>query len=791
MAWHNSTAPYEFFEDSLDQDFELFPSTQTTVHTSSTSLPVNIAASSGERYSGYRYGAQNSMPSTKKEEAWLSWCYTSTDQDMHFLPVMKARNKPLISDSGYGSVDYTDRHAAENEQAASTEPIEVTAYCEVCFEESEKRRYFNNNADRRKHMLTHTRPFKCDVSGCDNLNGFASPHDLARHKKTCHSVLTVKTSKFYYRCAAPSCQKKDKIWPRKDNFKAHLEGTHRYDEAEVAELLTKSECTPDSVQLSDITGRQKTKRRKITTKHRSRKALSLDGGESDTGASPSEEAQESFEPTDIWPRHIVRDPVLSTSTSYSSNFSMSGHQGLANPPSILISHDSDYVCDPLEMMDTSADFMDDVHSPYLMIGIPSSPDDMERPSAGYGSSTYADSLFESDEEDMNTDTEFDIDLRDCNTVFKPLLGPAVQCLLMAYFSSRQNAPGNSGEQSSNSSYPSSFDGHPGSNGFGSSNFTLPSVGNKRRRNTGGEDDENEDEKTPKRKSRAPRSDDDLPPLACPFVKFDPLKHDKCYTFVLKGISRVKQHLERVHSIPAHCPRCYAVFRNNAEARDKHVREGICQTVPERYLEGIDEATMRKLKRRITSKSVQESWYSIYTLLFPGANKPESPFMDTTLSAELSAFRDFCTHEGRNIVTSLTHANMHAWEYQSDQVEEFTRHVFQGAIEQLFLQWGNRRSTSEPTVVNQSMLPPTPPSTFTQDMNDMGINDTFTINDDEPLLPTSQQYNDLDITWTNGQVQQDTAVQQQWMYFGETIPMNQGHQFWNDHGVLDGMGGWSG
>jgi hypothetical protein len=91
----------------------------------------------------------------------------------------------------------------------------------------------------RKHMLTHTRPFKCDVFGCDNHNGFASPHDLARHKKTCHSVLTVKTSKFYYRCAAPSCLKKDKVWPRKDNFKAHLEGTHRYNEAEVAELLMK------------------------------------------------------------------------------------------------------------------------------------------------------------------------------------------------------------------------------------------------------------------------------------------------------------------------------------------------------------------------------------------------------------------------------------------------------------------------------------------------------------------------------------------------------------------------
>jgi hypothetical protein len=166
-------------------------------------------------------------------------------------------------------------------------------------------------------------------------------------------------------------------------------------------------------------------------------------------------------------------------------------------------------------------------------------------------------------------------------------------------------------------------------------------------------------------------------------------------------------------------------------------------------------------------------------------------MNTTLSAELSAFRDFCTHEGHSIVTSLTSANMHAWDSQPNQVDEFTRQVFQGAIEQLFIRWQTRRSTSSPTIVNQSTLPPTPPSTFTQDMNDMGINDTLTINDDEPLLPISQQFDDLDIPWTNNQVQQNTMIEPQWMFFGQPSLMNQGQQFWNDHAVLDGMGGWSG
>jgi hypothetical protein len=146
-------------EDSLIQDFELFPSTQTVVHTSSTSLPVNIAASAGERYSGDRYGAQNYTLSTKDEEAWLSWHYASTAQDMHSLSVMKVRNKPSISDSGYGSMDYAGRHAVENEQTVSSDPIrhyQNSEYCEVCYGESEKRRYFNNNADRRSASTSIT-----------------------------------------------------------------------------------------------------------------------------------------------------------------------------------------------------------------------------------------------------------------------------------------------------------------------------------------------------------------------------------------------------------------------------------------------------------------------------------------------------------------------------------------------------------------------------------------------------------------------------------------------------------
>lgn len=83
-------------------------------------------------------------------------------------------------------------------------------------------------------MFTHSRPFTCTISTCSNHAGFASAHDLARHMKSCHTILTAKTPKSYYKCAVCT---KDKIWPRKDNFKAHLSGTHKFDDAEVARLL--------------------------------------------------------------------------------------------------------------------------------------------------------------------------------------------------------------------------------------------------------------------------------------------------------------------------------------------------------------------------------------------------------------------------------------------------------------------------------------------------------------------------------------------------------------------------
>lgn len=85
-----------------------------------------------------------------------------------------------------------------------------------------------------KHHLRHSKPHKCEILGCTRKVGFTTKNDLDRHKKSIHQVYTGKS----YMCAAPHCAKKNKIWPRADNFRQHILRLHR--ECDVQELMDKS-----------------------------------------------------------------------------------------------------------------------------------------------------------------------------------------------------------------------------------------------------------------------------------------------------------------------------------------------------------------------------------------------------------------------------------------------------------------------------------------------------------------------------------------------------------------------
>jgi hypothetical protein len=77
----------------------------------------------------------------------------------------------------------------------------------------------------RKHKFKHDKPFMCDIPGCKrDGRGFTTVNDLDRHKKSVHRINLLRKS---YQCASRNCRNREKIWPRLDNFKQHIDRMHK------------------------------------------------------------------------------------------------------------------------------------------------------------------------------------------------------------------------------------------------------------------------------------------------------------------------------------------------------------------------------------------------------------------------------------------------------------------------------------------------------------------------------------------------------------------------------------
>ena len=85
-------------------------------------------------------------------------------------------------------------------------------------------------------MSWHTRPYKCTANNCSK--DFSTNNDLERHKKSVHKIAPKNGTDKSYRCAAPNCSKKEKLWPRLDNFRQHCTRIHK--DQNIEELVRKS-----------------------------------------------------------------------------------------------------------------------------------------------------------------------------------------------------------------------------------------------------------------------------------------------------------------------------------------------------------------------------------------------------------------------------------------------------------------------------------------------------------------------------------------------------------------------
>lgn len=83
--------------------------------------------------------------------------------------------------------------------------------------------------ERRKHADKHNKPHRCEEPSCARVEGFSSRNDLDRHQKSVHKIRSGKE----YRCTLDKCHEIFKLWPRSDNFRAHLKSVHKATEAKV------------------------------------------------------------------------------------------------------------------------------------------------------------------------------------------------------------------------------------------------------------------------------------------------------------------------------------------------------------------------------------------------------------------------------------------------------------------------------------------------------------------------------------------------------------------------------
>ncbi|KAI0601241.1 hypothetical protein F4775DRAFT_582170 [Biscogniauxia sp. FL1348] len=136
---------------------------------------------------------------------------------------------PNINDVAFQSFSQKDDIAQGNtwshSQGYASErqfAINPTLRCDTCGKE------LKTESERKKHEQRHTKPHKCPIGECTrHKEGFSTTNDLDRHIRSVHP--TEKAAGNRYQCTLGLCKNKGKIWPRADNFKAHLKRVHRED----------------------------------------------------------------------------------------------------------------------------------------------------------------------------------------------------------------------------------------------------------------------------------------------------------------------------------------------------------------------------------------------------------------------------------------------------------------------------------------------------------------------------------------------------------------------------------
>ncbi|CAG8979745.1 hypothetical protein HYALB_00013489 [Hymenoscyphus albidus] len=201
--------------------------------------------------------------------------------------------------------------------------------------------------------------------------------------------------------------------------------------------------------------------------------------------------------------------------------------------------------------------------------------------------------------------------------------------------------------------------------------STPSNNGKKR--TGSEEDndrypsDSEKGKAPKQPKIDMGAENGQVRLACPYRKHNSVKYSihgsrVCAMNYWLSVSRIKEHLYRVHRAPIQCRRCGATFKTESE-HDSHITAltacSLTSFPPSDGITGDVERKLRSRKQSPTSKSEAKRWENIYRILFPNDEDVPEPYFEpiqeetlrTPNLVDLNDYELFSRREYPNLIRS--------------------------------------------------------------------------------------------------------------------------------------------
>jgi hypothetical protein len=214
-----------------------------------------------------------------------------------------------------------------------------------------------------------------------------------------------------------------------------------------------------------------------------------------------------------------------------------------------------------------------------------------------------------------------------------------------------------------------------------------------------EDEDNDRKRKVHQRPPLPDSDDISHELfACPYSKYDPVRYSGrnlaeksyrgCASSFLRDISRVKQHLYRVHKRPNHyCGSCFQVFATQ-DALDAHTRQRpACENSDTRFSEKMTLDQLNSIKRRTKGNDATETWFNIYRTLFPNSTLPASPFCEAASSTAVLSFSERFRCQGPPMLSTLVRTRIQDSIPLGQDEQQLLDNALEEALTEIILHFG--------------------------------------------------------------------------------------------------------